>query len=74
MFIPFNKWPPLKLCKVQNEEIQIDFSEPIYKEKNQEVYFLSCIDRFSKFPTAEVFDRAQNILNFSRVCITTWNA
>ena len=39
-------------------EIQIDFCGPIYNEKNQEVYFLACIDRFSKFPTAEVFDRA----------------
>ena len=38
----------------------------IYNEKNQKVYFLACIDRFSKFPTAEVFDRANadNILKF----------
>ena len=49
---------PLNLCKVPNEEIQIDFVGPIYNEKNQEVYFLEFIDRFSKFPTAEVFDRA----------------
>ena len=56
--IPSSKWAPLKLCKVPNEEIQIDFRGPIYKEKNQEVYFLACIDRFSEFPRAEVFDRA----------------
>ena len=56
--IPATKWAPLKLCKVPNEETQIDFGGPIYNEKNQEVYFLACIDRFSKFPTAEVFDRA----------------
>ena len=64
--IPANKWAPLKLCKVPIEEIQIDFGRPIYNEKNQEVYFLVCIDRFSKFPTAEVFDRASadNILKF----------
>ena len=39
---------------------------PIYNEKNQEVYFLACIDRFSKLPTAEIFDRvnADNILKF----------
>ena len=62
--IPSSKWAPLKLCKVPNEEIQIDFVGPIYNEKNQEVYFLACKDRFSKFPTAEVFDRANadNIL------------
>ena len=71
--IPSSKWAPLKLpwyqCKVPNEvpnEIQIDVGGPIDNEKNQEVYFLACIDRFSKFPTAEVFDRANadNILNF----------
>ena len=62
--IPANKWAPLKLCKFPNEEIQIDFGGPIYNEKNQEIYFLACIDRFSIFPRAEVFDRANadNIL------------
>ena len=56
----------LKLCKVPNEEIQIDFGGPIFNEKNQEVYFLARIDRFSKFPTAKVFDRANanNFLKF----------
>ena len=64
--IPANKWAPLKLCKVPNEEIQIDFGGPIYNEKNEEIYFLAYTDRFSKFPTAEVFDRANadNILKF----------
>ena len=64
--IPANKWAPLKLCKVPIEEIQIDFGGPIYNEKNQEIYFLACMDRFSKFPKAEVFDRAnaENILKF----------
>ena len=64
--IPAIKWAPLKLCKVPNEEIQIDFGGPIYNEKNQEIYFLAYINRFSKFATAEVFDRANadNILKF----------
>ena len=64
--IPANKWATLNLCKVPNQEIQIDFGGPIYNEKNQEIYFLKCIDRFSNFPTAEVFDRANadNILKF----------
>ena len=63
---PASKWAPLKLCKVPNEEIRIDFGGPIHYEKNQEVYFLACIDHFSKFPTAKVFDRANadNILKF----------
>ena len=53
-------------CKVPNEEIQIEFGGPIYNEKNEEVYFLACIDQFSNFPTAEVFDtaNADNILKF----------
>ena len=55
--IPASKWAPLKLCKRPNEKIQIDFGGPIY-EKNKSIYFLACIDRYSKFPTAEVFDRA----------------
>ena len=63
--IPANKWAPLKLCKVPNEEVQFDFGGHIYKEKNQTVYFPACIDRFSKFPTAEVFDRA-NTDNISK--------
>ena len=64
--IPADKWAPLKLCRVPNEEIQIDFGGPIYNEMNQEVYFLACTDRFSKFPTKAVFDRASadNILKF----------
>ena len=54
------------MCNLPNDEIQINFAGPIYNEKNQEVCFLACIDRFSKFPTAEVFDRANmdNILKF----------
>ena len=35
-----SKWAPFKLCKVPNEDIQLDFGGPIYNEKNQEVYFL----------------------------------
>ena len=64
--IPPNKWAPLKLCKVPNEEFQIDFGGPIYNEKNEEIYFLACFDRFSKYPKAEAFDRANadNILKF----------
>ena len=54
----------MKLFKAPNEEIQIDFGGTIYNEKNQD--FLACIIRLSRFPTAEVFDRAnaENILKF----------
>ena len=56
----------LKLRKLPNEEIQIDFGGPICNEKTQGVYFLAYIDRFSKLPTAKVIDRAnaQIILKF----------
>ena len=68
---PASKWVPLKLCKVPNEEIQIEFGGPIYNEKSQEVSFLACIDRCSKFPTVDVFDRANadNILKFLQECV-----
>ena len=64
--ISSSKWAPLKLCKEPYEETQFDIGGPIYNEKNQEVYFLACRDRFLKFPTAEVIDRANadNILKF----------
>ena len=46
--IPANKGAPLKLCKVPNEEIQIDFGGSVNHEKNQETYFLAFTDRFFK--------------------------
>ena len=40
--IPAKKWAPLKLCKVPNEEIQIDFGGPIYNGKKSRDLF-SCM-------------------------------
>ena len=37
--IPSSKWAPLKLGKVANEEIQIDFGGPIYNEKKKKFIF-----------------------------------
>ena len=56
--VPASKWKPLPQCTEPNEEIQIDFGGPITNEKDQDVYFFACIDRFSKYPTVEVFDKA----------------
>ena len=64
--VPASKWKPLQTCTEPNEEIQIDFGGPITNEKDQDVYFLACIDRFSKFPTVEFFEKANgpNLLKF----------
>ena len=45
-------------CSEPNEEIHIDFGGPITNEKDQDIHFLACIDRFSKYPTVEVFEKA----------------
>ena len=45
-------------CVEPNQEIQIDFGGPIFDEKGNEVYFLAAIDRFSKYPTAYIYDKA----------------
>ena len=54
------------MCKVPNEEIQIDFGGSIIMKRIifLAVCFLASIDRFSKFPTAQVFDR--QMLKFFR--------
>ena len=53
-------------CSEPNEEIQINFGGPIKNEKDQDIYFLPCIDHFSKFPTVEVLDKANglNVIKF----------
>ena len=42
------KWKPLINCSEPNEEIQIDFGGPITNEKDQDIHFLACLDRFFK--------------------------
>ena len=56
--VPASKWKPLQTLTKPNEEIQIDFGGPITNEKDRDIYFLACIERFSKFPTVEVFEKA----------------
>ena len=66
--IPKSKWHPHKLFHEFNEEIQIEFGGPILKEKDKEIYFLRCIYRYSKYPTAEIFEKANgtNVVQFLR--------
>ena len=53
-------------CVEPNQEIQIDFGGPIFDEKGNENYFLAAIDRFSKYPTACIYDKANgpSVLKF----------
>ena len=64
--IPAKQFQAHKPCKVPNQQIQIDFAGPIDKEKNHENYILTCIDRISKYPSAEIFDKANasNVIKF----------
>ena len=41
-----------------NQETQIYFAGTINNEKEHEIYILTCFDRFSKYPSAEIFDNA----------------
>ena len=56
--IPAKQFTPHIPCVEPNQEIQIDFGGPIFDEKNNEVYFLAAIDRFSKYQTAYVYEKA----------------
>ena len=56
--IPAKQFQAHTPCMVPNQEIQIDFAGPIINEKEHEIYILTCIDRFSKYPSAEVFENA----------------
>ena len=60
--IPKSKLHPHKVRQEANEQIQIEFGGPILNEKDKKVYFLTCIDRYSKYLTAEVFEKA-NLAN-----------
>ena len=46
--VPKLKRHPHKACQKPKEEIQFDIGGPILKEKSQENYSLTCIDRYSK--------------------------
>ena len=65
-------WTPLPPSSEPNEEIQLDFVGPIFDGQGREVYFLACIDRFSKFPTLKLVSNANgsNIEKFLNKYIT----
>ena len=56
--IPAKQFHPHVPCVEPNQEIQTDFGGPIFDEKGTEIYFLAAFDRFSKYPTACIYDKA----------------
>ena len=64
--IPAKQFHPHIPCVEPNQEIQIDFGGPIFDEKGNEIYFLAAIDRFSKYPTTCIYEKANglNVLKF----------
>ena len=64
--IPAKQYNPHIPCVEPNQENQIDFGGPIFDEKGNEIYFLAAIGRFSKYPTAFIYDNANgpNVLRF----------
>ena len=53
--------------------MQIEFGGPIFVEKGNEVYFLAAIDRFSKYSTACLYEKANgpNVLKLWDMYIGT---
>ena len=64
--ISHHKWAPLPKCIEPNDEIQTDFGGPILNEKGIEQYFITSIDRYSIYPTAEIVinDSDLNVIRF----------
>ena len=56
--IPAKQFKAHTPCIVPKQEIQIDFAGPINNEKEHEIYILTCIDGFSKYPSAELVHNA----------------
>ena len=46
-----SKWSPLPKCVEPNDEIQLNFGGPILNEKGIEQFFITSVDRYSKYQT-----------------------
>ena len=60
--IPKSTWHPHNACHEPNKEIHIDFGGPILNQKSKKIHFLTCIDRYSKYPTVEFFEKANSTI------------
>ena len=65
--ISHRKWAPLPKCVEPKDELQIDFGGPIIKESAIEQYFITSVDGYSKYPTAEIVNNASgtNVIKYS---------
>ena len=52
--IPSTEVNRLELLTEPNQEIQMDFAGPIKSKTRGDVYILVAVDRFSKWPTAQI--------------------
>ena len=64
--IPHCKWALLTKCVEPNDEIQIDVGGPTLIEKGIEQYFITSVDRYSKYPTAKIVNNTSgtNVIKF----------
>ena len=69
--IPHREVAPLPKCVEPNDEIQIDFGGPIINEKGLEQFFITNVDRYSKYPTAKIVNNASgtNVMKFLNIYI-----
>ena len=69
--IPAKQFQAHKPCIDQNQEKQIVFACPINNEKDNEIYILTCLGRFSNHPSAEIFGNAKvsNVIKFLDIFI-----
>ena len=65
--IPSNQFHSHIPCAEPNQEIQTKFVRSICDEKGHEICLLAAVDRFSKIPTACIFEKANSLKLFKIV-------
>ena len=50
------------------KKLKIDFGGLIINDQNKDIHFLTCIDRYTKYPTVRIFEKANgaNVVKFLR--------
>ena len=57
MILGTKRTEKLTILSEPNEEVDLDFAGPLDKNWGNSKYFLLCIDRFSKFPSAKLVNK-----------------